>query len=252
MNAFPTPDNHDGPPTDIQFDDALDIERIEGGVEPKLPITIVLDLSGSMAPVQPELERLLPLLGNAMRGEALIAQTAVTSIIGFASDAEHLGQRRVHLADSSVTWPAIETGDATNYDAALRLLRETIEQDVDALKLAFGKAYRPLVFFVTDGNPNVGGDWSATWSSFCGPDSGFRYRPNMVSIGLGRVNDSVLQELTNVKIAWKYSGVDATEFVKGLLELIFNTVVTELAAVASAVAPMDTPTPSGFIQLDAV
>ena len=161
-----------------------------------LPIYFVLDTSYSMQ----EENRFsaafsfLPKLLSAMMKSSSLSDKIRVEVITFDEDASvdlpigglnEIEQWIVHYKKN----PMIPDGECTHYGKAFKLLRSEIEEGVRQIQgeTADGiryKAYRPVVFFVTDGAPNDDSfDRNMAFAELT--DRNFEFRPNMVCVGVG-------------------------------------------------------------------
>src|SRR5215207_4574354 len=138
-----------------------------------LPTYIVIDVSYSMTPHRDLLNRTLQRLrvGLARR----VTEFAQMSIIAFSSKA-WLVIEMTDLGQVSVM-PQVECGGNTNYGAAFDLVRQRIQVDVPMLSAQNKGVFRPAVFFLTDGVPNVS-DWREPFQRLT--DRSWRWRPQVI------------------------------------------------------------------------
>ena len=121
----------------------------------------------------------------------------------------------------------------TNYGAAFRALAQTIGQDTAALKAAGYKVYRPCAFFLTDGEPHDR-DWLRDLHQHAhlrpghgrGHEGSTRSSSRSAS---GTRREDVLRKLAYPRRRGKWYHIkthDIGQALKGILEIIMNTVVT--------------------------
>src|ERR1022692_840895 len=117
-----------------------------------LPVYILADESGSMAPYVGELDAGLVSLYETIRSEPMIAAKVRLSVLGFSDDVAV----RLALADLRTTevLPQLKSRGSTSYSAAFLDLLKRIPQDVATLKQEGYLIHRPAVFFLSDGQPN--------------------------------------------------------------------------------------------------
>lgn len=122
------------------------------------PLYLVLDTSASMGSWLGEYEKMVTeLLTHLSRGiGADLFRVSVLTFSGHVEVALPLQEPSDALRAWSDTHLAL--GDKTFYAPVLRLLLERSQQDIDALKAASYSVYRPMVFFITDGEPMDGPD----------------------------------------------------------------------------------------------
>ena len=145
-----------------------------------LPFYLVCDESGSMSgkPID-AINQALPELHQEIGLNPVVADKTQFAIIGFSDSADVL----LPLSDlSQVTnLPVLDTKGGTNYAAAFAVVRDQIESDVNRLKAQGHQVYRPVVFFLTDGQPTS--SYKQEWEDLTA--STFPFRPNIVAFGVG-------------------------------------------------------------------
>lgn len=170
-----------------------------------LPAYLVLDTSVSMA-LDEAFEsafEFLPKLLAQMNKSAVVADKLRVEVITFDETAKvvfSLGTRE-ELKDwleEKKTRPITPCGNCTSYGVAFEKLREEIEQGVQQIRSESYngenyKAYRPVVFFITDGLPND--DKEKRDKAFASlTEAGFKSRPNIVCVGVGKATLEALKE----------------------------------------------------------
>ncbi len=117
----------------------------------RLPVYLVLDTSGSMTgePIEAVKNGLSTLL-TALRSDPHALETAFLSVITFDSDAKQV----VPLTDlASFQEPTITAQGVTSMGEALSLVSRCIEKEVKKSTPEQKGDWKPLVFFMTDGQP---------------------------------------------------------------------------------------------------
>jgi uncharacterized protein YegL len=118
-----------------------------------LPFYIVVDASGSMegSKIQ-SVNEALEEMRLKVTTDPFLSSIAWIGIITFSDDAEEL----IELGDLSrfTSIPEIEVVANTNYGEVFDFLRTTIDNDIERLRSDGIKAHRPLVFFLSDGQPS--------------------------------------------------------------------------------------------------
>ena len=117
----------------------------------RLPIYLVLDVSGSMfgEPIE-AVRNGLQLMASTLRADPYALETAYISVITFDAQARQV----VPLTDlMSFQPPNIEAGSTTALGEALKLTAECIEREVTKTTPEIKGDWKPLVFLMTDGNP---------------------------------------------------------------------------------------------------
>ena len=170
-----------------------------------LPAYLVLDTSVSMSEDNAfeSAFEFLPRLLSEMNKSAVVNDKLRVEVITFDEDAKvvfPLGTR-----DELKNWledkeraPITPSGNWTKYGAAFEKLREEIELGVRQIRSEnyegeYFIAYRPVVFFITDGDPNDDvNDRNAAFARLT--DAGFKARPNIVCVGVGKATMEKLKD----------------------------------------------------------
>ena len=162
-----------------------------------LPVYLVLDTSYSMQDEDGRFDAalsFLPKLLSAMTDSASLSDKIRVEVITFDEDA------KVALALGGLNeveeWivrnkknPIVPDGDSTYYGKAFDKLASQIQigvRQIQSEKVGDDgyKAYRPVVFFITDGEPND--EQSARNKAFDNlTNPKFEYRPNIICVGVG-------------------------------------------------------------------
>ena len=157
---------------------------------PIFPVLLVIDTSSSMAgdPID-AVNHTLPELKQLILDDPTVGEIARIAIITFATDAT----MALDLCDLAHTQlPQLTAGGSTNYTAAFETTRHTLETTIRGL----GKGTRfhtPVVFFLSDGQPTTGGDWSSALSTLTDP--GWKFRPEIVTFGFGHAHPDTLAKI---------------------------------------------------------
>lgn len=184
----------------------------------RLPIYLVVDTSGSMSgePIQ-AVNMGLKLLVNDLQGDPQALETAHLSVITFESSAKVV----VPLTEvGSFQTPTLQTGGSTNLRDGLKLLCSSIEKEIRKNTPNQKGDYKPMVFLLTDGYPDLG------WESAA--DDVKKKKPgNIIACAAGPSADTnVLKRITEVVVKLQ----DASAGTLGA----FMKWVTQSAKVASA------------------
>ena len=162
-------------------------------MEQVLPFYVVCDESYSMENDIAALNDGLRELHAAVGSDPVVADKTRFCVIGFSDDAEVL----LELSDlSEVTqMQGLTVKGGTNYGAAFKLLRDTIDADVAQLKSDGCRVYRPAAFFLSDGQPNY--DWKDDYDRLVDP--AWKPRPNIVAFGFGSVDEATIASIGTFK-----------------------------------------------------
>lgn len=189
-----------------------------------LPFYLVCDESSSMAgaPID-AINRSLPELHQEIGGNPVVADKTRFCLISFSHEAQVL----LPLADLSdvTSVPALTASGGTSYSVVFDLLRDTINQDVTALKAAGHQVLRPAVFFLTDGQPNDTTEWPTAHKRITDP--GWAPRPNILAFGFGQADYTIIQQVATVR-AFIADGTlgpaqALQEFAQSLIHSIINS-----------------------------
>lgn len=193
----------------------------------KLPVYLVVDVSESMiGDAQHAVYKgIVQMLGDLRRNPYAL-ETVWLSVITFSTKA------KVHVPLTELlafNMPDLELQPGTALGAALRLLKERIEKEVQPATAETKGDWRPLVFFLTDGVPTD--NWREALAEF----KKTRPRPARIcAIACGEdVDYQILREIGNH--VFRLVG----DFQAELSDLIANLFVWLSASVASASAGLD-------------
>lgn len=154
----------------------------------RLPVYIVLDVSGSMTgePIEAVKNGLKTMI-SALRQDPYALETAHISVITFNHNADQV----VPLTELAMFQePQITASGTTAVGAALSLLSDKIESEVKKTTSMQKGDWKPLVFFMTDGLPTD--DWRAGLNKFKQQKCGM-----VVACAAGQHADTtVLKEIT--------------------------------------------------------
>jgi uncharacterized protein YegL len=117
----------------------------------RLPVYLVLDVSGSMSgePIE-AVKNGLQVMHSALRKDPQALEMACISVITFASNVSQV----VPLTEvASFKPPALTAGGGTSMGAALKLVTECAIRDVKKSTASEKGDYKPMVFIMTDGMP---------------------------------------------------------------------------------------------------
>ncbi|MEW1654642.1 MULTISPECIES: hypothetical protein [unclassified Streptomyces] len=157
-----------------------------------LPAYVLADESGSMGPHRQELSNGLISLCEGLRAEPMIAAKLRLAVLGFSDDV----QVRLAVADmrTETSLPKVVIRGLTNYTAVFDDLLDRIPSDVQWLRGEGYKVHRPVVFFLSDGQPTDGGAWRGPHARLT-DKSQTPTAPNIVACGIGDAQAATMVEV---------------------------------------------------------
>jgi uncharacterized protein YegL len=157
-----------------------------------LPAYVVADESGSMGPYRGELGGGVTSLCEGLRAEPMIAAKLRLAVLGFSDDV----QVRLAVADmrTETTVPQVVIRGVTNYRAVFEDLLLRIPSDVQWLRGEGYKVHRPVVFFLSDGQPTDGTAWRKPHAVLTDRRQ-TPVAPNIIACGIG---DAQAQTMVDV------------------------------------------------------
>jgi uncharacterized protein YegL len=194
-----------------------------------LPAYVAVDESGSMSPHFQELTSGLASLCGTLRSEPMIAAKLRLAVLGFSGDV----QLRLPLSDMRTVeaLPRLQIRGVTNYGALFGDLLHGIPADVARLKGEGYSVHRPVVFFLSDGQPTDAPGWREPHRRLT--DRGLTpAAPNVIACGIGQARaDTILEVATSrefafVAIAGADLGQAISEFFHALTTSLVNSVTS--------------------------
>ncbi len=157
-----------------------------------LPAYVLADESGSMGPYRGELNNGLISLCEGLRAEPMVAAKLRLAVLGFADDV----QVRLAVADmrTETSLPHVSIRGLTNYEAVFDDLLDRIPSDVQWLRGEGYKVHRPVVFFLSDGQPTDGGAWRRPHAVLTDRNQ-TPTAPNIVACGIGDAQANTMVEV---------------------------------------------------------
>lgn len=198
-----------------------------------LPIYLVCDLSASMRGEgrAEALQDALSALRDAVFANPVVSDCARTGVICFASDA-WVALPLCDLA-SVDELPILEPRGLTSYAAAFRLLRKTIAEDVAQLAGDRYRVSRPMVFFVSDGEPtDRQAEWTAERTGLLDDPAG----PEIVAFAVGEAKARTMAAVATSCGFIARSGVAVRDAIAGIGDLVVRSVVASSTSGVPAVA----------------
>jgi uncharacterized protein YegL len=164
-----------------------------------LPVYILVDTSHSMSQYEDVLNQTIESLYDELIISPRISEFAHVSIISYNTSAEVvLDMTDLQAMDAL---PQLGCGGVTNFTAAIRLLRQRIEEDVPRLNDSGRQVLRPVAFLLTDGQPTddegyPSDGWKPEFASLV--DKSYRRHPNVVPFGYGQATAAVVTQLSTI------------------------------------------------------
>ncbi|WNE96483.1 hypothetical protein PS467_14635 [Streptomyces luomodiensis] len=157
-----------------------------------LPAYVLADESASMGPYTAELSNGLISLCEGLRAEPMIAAKLRLAVLGFSDDV----QVRLAIADmrTETSLPQVAIRGLTSYQAAFDDLLDRIPADVQWLRGEGYKVHRPVVFFLSDGQPTDGNSWRKPHATLT-DRSLTPTAPNIVACGIGDAQARTMVEV---------------------------------------------------------
>lgn len=196
-----------------------------------LPAYVVADESASMRPHRGELAAGLSSLCEGLRAEPMIAAKIRLAVLGFSDDV----RTRQELSDmrSVEALPELEIRGSTNYGAAFRDLQGRIPRDLGKLKRDQYGVHRPVVFFLSDGQPTDGRTWHEPHRALTDRQA-TAAAPNIIACGIGTARaDTMVEVATRQEFA--FVSVPGTDIGRAISEF-FQALTASLVASGRAMA----------------
>jgi uncharacterized protein YegL len=209
-----------------------------------LPIYFVADESMSMSACIRDLNDGLTSLLAALQGEPFAASKVRLSVIGFAEDAVAY----LRLADmrSLAEMPVLRArGSSTSFRAAFDQVGACISADIPSLKSQGFLVNRPVVFFLTDGVPDVTEDWLAARDYLLARPTA----PNILSFGIGEAQAASVARVSTKPDSYAFlaaHGADTGSAVMRFMTALTESVVSSGQAIASGGGALRLERPKGF------
>jgi uncharacterized protein YegL len=186
-----------------------------------LPFYVVCDQSYSMADHLDALNDGLAQLHAAVGTDPVVADITRLCLIGFSGSAKVL--QPLCRPSDVIGLTDLTTEAATSFGEAFRVLRDTIESDVDELKAASHKVFRPAVFFLSDGHPTDPASWPAAYARLVDPD--WHARPNIIAFGIGDADASTIGRIGTFQAFMSHGGVSPAAALHGFARALTTSVV---------------------------
>jgi uncharacterized protein YegL len=188
----------------------------------------------------------LPELHAQLVQDPLVVDKSRISIIAFSDSADVI--LPMTKATDIPDMPGVSEVGGTNYGEAFRVLRETIDRDVDLMKGQGFRVYRPVVFFITDGEPT-----DANWENEYGLLMNSRYAPHIISWGVDGADAATLQRIATPKMKAFLGGADRATAARALKQMFGSIGQTIVSSTGQAGGQIVLPEPpDGVVALEAM
>ncbi|MFD9893246.1 hypothetical protein ACFWY9_28200 [Amycolatopsis sp. NPDC059027] len=186
-----------------------------------LPCYVVCDESSSMADHLEDVGTGLRALRGALLTDPVVAGTARLCVIGFSGTARIVTP--LSAPDGEPAWRGPGTGTETNFGVVFSLLRETIQRDVEVLQAECCVVYRPVVFFLSDGQPTDADAWPAAHARLA--DRAWPARPRIVAFGVGDADRATIGRIGTHRAYLSTGEASQREAVRAFASTLTSTVV---------------------------
>ncbi len=199
-----------------------------------LPFYLMCDVSWSMHNDMSALNDALRQLVKSVADDPICNDVAQLALMKFSDDAEtfiSLDRPKAALRELEQR-SGLDYENSTNYSNAFRAIRAAIQADADRLKGSRYSVYRPVVFFLTDGEPNPDDPWADTFRDTLtyNPKTGqgFKQHPILIPIGFRDAEPDTLKKLAFPpdKARWYFARtLDVKTVLETLHAIILKTIV---------------------------
>lgn len=211
-----------------------------------LPAYVLADESASMGPYRKELSDGLISLCEGLRAEPMIAAKLRLAVLGFSDDV----QVRLAVADmrTETTLPQMVIRGSTRYGAVFTDLLQRIPTDVQWLRGQGYRVHRPVVFFLSDGQPTDGNGWRVTHAELTDHDR-TPVAPNIIACGIGSARaQTMLEVATRPEFAFvAQAGADIGRAIAEFFQSLTASLVASGHALNSADPKLVVNRPDQFV-----
>ncbi|MCR6484093.1 hypothetical protein M8542_14825 [Amycolatopsis sp. OK19-0408] len=184
-----------------------------------LPCYVACDVSLSMADHIDELNHGLREFRGAVHADASIADRVLCSLVGFGDKPYVV--HGLYLTGEVTDLPAPGPCAGTNFGPLFPFLRDVIEEDVRLLATHRVRVLRPMVFFLSDGQPTDPVTWPAAFAALTDPR--WRLRPRVVTFGVGDADEDALGRIGTFRT---YLGRDGIRMGTALIASVMHVLST--------------------------
>ncbi|EOD66811.1 vWA domain-containing protein [Amycolatopsis vancoresmycina] len=184
-----------------------------------LPCYVACDVSLSMADHFDELNTGLREFRGAVHADASVADRVFCSVVGFGERPQVV--QSLLPMDDLAELPKPGPCAGTNFGPLFKFLRAEIDREVSALRRHRVRVHRPLVFFLSDGQPTDPVTWPAAYAAFSDPS--WPCCPRVVTFGLG---DADREALTRIGTFRSYLACDGIRMGTALIASVMHVLST--------------------------
>ena len=155
------------------------------------PFYIICDESQSMEGAKLDAcNTELTKLHQALASDPQFSDHVRAGVISFSDTAQVL--LPLSKMTDVVDLPGLVAKGGTNYGNAFTCLKNTIQADIADLKKGGAKVNRPIVFFISDGEP-TDTNWKAAHAQVA--DKSWPFSPHIISFGVGGAQADTIREV---------------------------------------------------------
>ncbi|TDP97992.1 vWA domain-containing protein [Labedaea rhizosphaerae] len=211
-----------------------------------LPFYLVCDESYSMSDHLDVVRDSLREVHDTVRSDPAARRHTRLCLIGFSAEARvitPLSQRWDQTADFT-----FQPNGGTNFAAAFTLLRRTIDDDVAELTAAGHDVLRPVVFFLSDGQPTDTA-WPHAHARLTDP--GWPARPRVVAFGVGDADVATISRVGSFKayLGNGRAGTGAAGTTAALRQCVRALATTMVRTGAAITVRLDPAELAGFTEI---
>jgi uncharacterized protein YegL len=186
------------------------------------PVFILIDVSGSMggAPID-AVNQSLPELKTLMETDPAVGESARVALVTF-SDTGRTVLDLCDLAEVSLPYLSIEGG--TNLAAGFRAVKDCIERGLRSLPKGT-PLYRPVVFFMSDGEHIAREDWRPAHRALVDRAS-WKFAPVVVSFGFGDADPVTIKEVGTKGFSFLAKDIEPAKAVQEIMRALLASIVT--------------------------
>jgi uncharacterized protein YegL len=245
----------------VRPESTFGVRSTAAGARRVFPFYVVCDVSRSMW--DPEfnedrqltplsvIEDALPDMLTVLEEDPVAADTAYLSVIAFGDKPEAVLKLTSLQEDPAI--PALPRQGSTDYAQVFEFLDELLRDDQQRLTNANLGTYTPVVFFLSDGNPQVNGHaqpeekWLPARERLEAPAHPFH--PVIVALGIGDVSEDTVRKLRSNRPPGVACAAESTVIPGDLLRAIMNSIVFSISR-SEGQGEFQFRTPQGMRRLD--